>query len=283
MERRKRRKPKVTVCRLMYDGSQKQDNRRRIRWTKGRKMTVSFKRNWGNKEQFVRKSKKGCVQTGDFSRSQRTLKMFQSAPPIRPLSAFGAFIPSRWNLLPSRFSIFLSFSAFCLHHSLLLHFPFQLLLTIFHTSQFLCCLFAHLCPSLHCFCSVCAGYSIHRSCCLFAHNLLSPLLLSFYVRALILTLVHTRGMLLMLVTPPTNNFPFLLTNSLPPLPPANISMCLQRQASDGPFIYPERADGRTERSSNEERCCIYDTNSPAGHFLTEMTVNEIRAVCAPLW
>lgn len=111
MERRKRRKPKVTVCRLMYDGSQKQDNRRRIRWTKGRKMTVSFKRNWGNKEQFVRKSKKGCVQAGDFSRSQRTLKMFQSAPPIRPLSAFGAFIPSRWNLLPSRFSIFLSFSA----------------------------------------------------------------------------------------------------------------------------------------------------------------------------
>lgn len=168
MERRKRRKPKVTVCRLMYDGCQKQDNRRRIRWTKRRKMTVSFKRNWGNKEKIVRKSKKGCVQTGDFSRSQRTLKMFQSAPPIRPLSAFGAFIPSRWNLLPSRFSIFLSFSAFCLHHSLLLHFPFQLLLTIFHTSQFLCCLFAHLCPSLHCFCSVCAGYSIHRSCCLFA-------------------------------------------------------------------------------------------------------------------
>lgn len=86
----------------------------------------------------------------------------------------------------------------------------------------------------------------------------------------------------MLVTPPTNNFPFLLTKPLPPLPPANVSMCLQRQASDEAFIYPERADGRTERSSNEERCYIYDRNSPAGHFLTEMTVNEIRAVCAPL-
>lgn len=129
MGSRRRVKPKVTVfvCRLMYNGSKKPDNSDRSHRTKGRKMTPSFRRNRGNKGQFVRRAK--CLPVDrECNRSQRPWRCRGvSPPPVTPLYPFG-YLCSQWNLLHSCLSIFLQFPAFPLHYSLDLSSRLQLLL-----------------------------------------------------------------------------------------------------------------------------------------------------------
>lgn len=133
--------------------------------------------------------------------------MFQSRPIHQSVLSLllGAFMFSQWNLEHSFSSIFLQFSAFCLHHSLVLPFPFSAVVN--HISHFPVSLMSF-CPSqpLSTLLLFTLFWILNLSLSLYflLHHLSSLTLLpfSFYVRALILSPVLTRGILLILGNPP---------------------------------------------------------------------------------
>lgn len=110
----------------MYNCSKKPGNSDSFHLTKGWKITATLKRNWGNKEQFVRKAKSWPVDW-DCGKSQRTLRMLRAIPSNNqsPFELLCSHCEISYVLVCPFFSTFL----LPLHYSLALSLPLYLLLT----------------------------------------------------------------------------------------------------------------------------------------------------------